>query len=111
MIIAVIIGIIELVILILQKVGLNGKMVYTMLMGFGCSTSATLTSKNMADKNSQIKVSLITPFISCSAKLQIYSIIRSGICQELLKENYRKIMRKFYRELLTKRCVGSIIIR
>jgi len=64
---------------LLQKVGLNGKMVYTMLMGLGCSTSATLTSKNMTDKNSQIKVSLITPFISCSAKLPIYSIIGSAI--------------------------------
>jgi len=60
---------------VLQKVGLNGKMVYTMLMGFGCSTSATLTAKNMADKNSQIKASLLTPFMSCSAKLPIYITI------------------------------------
>ena len=59
----------------LQKVGLNGKMVYTMLMGFGCSTSATLTAKNMVDKNSQIKASLITPFMSCSAKLPIYTTL------------------------------------
>ena len=50
-------------------------MVYTLLMGFGCSTTATITSKNMTDKNSQIKVSLITPFISCSAKLPIYTML------------------------------------
>lgn len=56
----------------LEKVGLNGKMVYTLLMGVGCSTTATITAKNMADKNSQIKASLLTPFISCSAKLPIY---------------------------------------
>ncbi len=64
---------------LLQKVGLNGKMVYTLLMGFGCTTSAILTAKNMPDKNSQIKVALLTPFISCSAKLPIYSIIGAAI--------------------------------
>lgn len=57
---------------ILQKVGLNGKIVYTMLMGFGCSTTASLSAKNMTDRNSQIKASLLTPFMSCSAKLPIY---------------------------------------
>ena len=64
---------------LLEKVGLNGKMVYTMLMGFGCSTTATLTAKNMPDKNSKIKASLLTPFMSCSAKLPIYIIIASVI--------------------------------
>lgn len=63
----------------LQKVGLNGKMVYTMLMGFGCSTTATLTAKNMVDKNSQIKASLLTPFMSCSAKLPIYITVALAI--------------------------------
>lgn len=65
---------------LLQKIGLNGKIVYTMLMGFGCSTSASLTAKNMADKNSQIKASLLTPFMSCSAKLPIYTMIATAIC-------------------------------
>ena len=64
---------------VLNKVGLNGKMVYTLLMGFGCSTTATLTSKNMPDKNSQIKVALLTPFISCSAKLPIYMTLGGAI--------------------------------
>ena len=59
----------------LEKVGLNGKMVYTLLMGFGCSTTATITAKNMTDKNAQIKASLLTPFVSCSAKLPIYTTL------------------------------------
>ena len=63
----------------LNKVGLNGKMVYTLLMGLGCSTTATLTAKNMADKNSKIKASLLTPFISCSAKLPIYITVAGAI--------------------------------
>ena len=64
---------------LLQRIGLNGKMVYTLLMGFGCTTTATLTAKNMADKNSQIKLGILMPFISCSAKLPIYSIIGAAI--------------------------------
>lgn len=63
----------------LNRVGLNGKIVYTMLMGFGCSTSATLTAKNMPDKNAQIKASLLTPFMSCSAKLPIYITVAFAI--------------------------------
>ena len=64
----------------LEKIGLNGKMVYTMLMGFGCSTTATLTTKNMPSKNSKIKASILTPFMSCSAKLPIYTTIALAVC-------------------------------
>ena len=60
---------------ILSKVGLSGKAVYTLLMGFGCSTSAVLTSRNMEDKNSKIKTALLTPYMSCSAKFPIYSVL------------------------------------
>ncbi len=64
---------------VLRKVGLNGKMVYTMLMGFGCSTTATITTKNMPDKNAKIKASLLTPFMSCSAKLPIYVMLGGAL--------------------------------
>lgn len=60
---------------ILSKVGLSGKSVYTLLMGFGCSTSAVLTARNMEDKNSKIKTGLLTPYMSCSAKFPIYSVL------------------------------------
>lgn len=63
----------------LENIGLNGKIVYTLLMGLGCSTTATISAKNMADKNSQIKASILTPFISCSAKLPIYSVVAGAI--------------------------------
>lgn len=60
---------------ILSKVGLSGKSVYTLLMGFGCSTSAVLTARNMEDKNSKIKTALLTPYMSCSAKFPIYAVL------------------------------------
>ncbi len=57
-----------------SKVGLSGKGVYTMLMGFGCSATAIMTTRNMEDKNAKIKTALITPYMSCSAKLPIYAV-------------------------------------
>ncbi len=60
---------------LLAKVGLSGKGVYTLLMGFGCSTTAILTARNMEDKNSKIKTALLTPYMSCSAKFPIYSVL------------------------------------
>lgn len=59
---------------LLSKIGLSGKSVYTILMSFGCSTSAIMTSKIVDDKNAKIKAALICPFMSCSAKLPIYFV-------------------------------------
>ena len=63
----------------LTKVGLNGKIVYTMLMGLGCSTTASISTQNMQNKNEQIKASMLIPYISCSAKLPIYITIASAL--------------------------------
>ncbi len=60
---------------ILSKVGLSGKGIYTLLMGFGCSTSAIMTSRNMEDKNAKIKTAILCPYMSCSAKIPIYTVI------------------------------------
>lgn len=60
---------------VLGKIGLSGKSVYTLLMGFGCSTSAIMTSRNMDDKNAKIKTAILCPYMSCSAKIPIYTVI------------------------------------
>lgn len=60
---------------IFGKLGLSGKSIYTLLMGFGCSTTAILTARNMDDKKAKIKTAMLTPFMSCSAKFPIYVVI------------------------------------
>ena len=60
---------------IFGKIGLSGKSVYTLLMGFGCSSTAMLTARNMEDKNAKIKTAILTPYMSCSAKFPIYVVI------------------------------------
>ena len=60
---------------ILGKIGLSGKSIYTLLMGFGCSTTAIMTSRNMDDKNAKTKTAMLCPYMSCSAKIPIYTVI------------------------------------
>lgn len=63
---------------IFSKIGLSGKSVYTLLMGFGCSTSACMTARTMEDKNAKIKTTMLAPYMSCSAKLPVYAVIGSA---------------------------------
>ena len=44
-------------------------------MSFGCGTTAALTARNMEDENAKIKTAILTPYMSCSAKLPIYAVI------------------------------------
>ena len=59
---------------LLGRIGLNGKSIFSLLMGFGCSTTAVLTSRNL-EGNSHIKTAMLTPFMSCSAKLPLFIIM------------------------------------
>ena len=59
---------------LLGRIGLNGKSIFCLLMGFGCSTTAVLTSRNL-EGNSHIKTAMLTPIMSCSAKLPLLIIM------------------------------------
>ena len=63
---------------ILNWFGLNGKAIYTLLLGFGCNTMSTTTTRNLSDKNLKIKSSLINPYISCMARLPVFVLIASA---------------------------------
>lgn len=61
-----------------QKIGLSGRSVFTMLMGFGCSATAVLTARGLDDDMMRKKTVALTPFMSCSAKLPVYLAICSA---------------------------------
>ena len=56
----------------LRKLGLSGRSIVPMLIGFGCSVPAIMSSRTLPSKRDRIMTILLTPFISCSAKLPIY---------------------------------------
>jgi len=60
---------------IFYKFGLSGKSIFTILMSLGCSTTAVMTARNIEDKNTKLKTAMLTPYMSCSAKLPIYAVI------------------------------------
>jgi ferrous iron transport protein B len=60
---------------ILQKLGLNGRAAYTLLMGFGCSASAVFTAKSIEQPSVRLKTVMVTPFMSCSARMPVFLAI------------------------------------
>ncbi|WP_330364882.1 ferrous iron transport protein B [Anaerovorax odorimutans] len=63
---------------IMGKLGLSGRAFIPMILGFGCSVPAIMASRALENRRDRYKVMLITPFMSCSAKLPIY-ILLSGM--------------------------------
>lgn len=62
---------------VLKKFGLNGKSLFSLMMGFGCTTSAVMTTRNLPSKNLRKRTALLLPFMSCTAKLPIFLVISS----------------------------------
>jgi len=60
---------------IMHLIGLHGKSFIPMLMGFGCSVPAIMTTRTLESRKDRILTILITPFMSCSAKLPIYILL------------------------------------
>ncbi len=58
-----------------SKVGLDGKSVFTLLLGFGCATSAVATSKTIASDNARKKTAIVTSLLPCTAKLPVFGLI------------------------------------
>ena len=61
----------------LKKVGLTGKSLFSLFMGYGCTTTAVVTTRNLENKNLRKRTALLLPFSSCSAKLPIFLVIAS----------------------------------
>ena len=57
---------------IMSKMGLSGKAFIPMLLGFGCTVPAIMASRSLEDRRDRLKVMLVTPFMSCNARLTIY---------------------------------------
>jgi ferrous iron transport protein B len=61
----------------MRKVGLNGKSVMPMISGFACAVPAIMSTRNIENKKERLLTILITPLMSCSARLPVYTILIS----------------------------------
>lgn len=58
----------------LRKLGLSGKSFVPMLIGFGCSVPAIMSTRTLSSNRDRIMTILLTPFMSCTAKVPIYAV-------------------------------------
>ena len=60
---------------LMRKVGLNGKSVMPMISGFACAVPAIMSARNIENRKERLLTILITPLMSCSARLPVYTIL------------------------------------
>ena len=60
---------------LMRKAGLNGKSVMPMISGFACAVPAIMSARNIENKKERLLTILVTPLISCSARLPVYTIL------------------------------------
>jgi len=63
---------------LLRKIGLSGRSFVPMLIGFGCSVPAIMATRTLPSERDRKMTILLTPFMSCSAKLPIYSVFAAA---------------------------------
>lgn len=60
---------------LMRSVGLNGKSVMPMISGFACAIPAVMSARNIENRKERLLTILITPLMSCSARLPVYTIL------------------------------------
>lgn len=60
---------------LMRKVGLNGKSVMPMISGFACAVPAVMSARNIENRKERLLTIMITPLMSCSARLPVYTIL------------------------------------
>jgi len=63
---------------IMHKIGLHGKSFIPLLMGFGCNVPAIMATRTLENRKDRILTMIITPFMSCSARLPVYVLLISA---------------------------------
>lgn len=66
----------------LRKIGLSGKSFVSMLIGFGCSVPAVMSTRTLSSERDKKMTIMLIPFISCSAKIPIYALFTAAFFQE-----------------------------
>lgn len=66
---------------LLRKIGLSGRSIVPMLIGFGCTVPGVMASRTLSSRRDRQMTIILTPFMSCSAKLPIYAFFTSVFFQ------------------------------
>ena len=67
---------------LLRKIGLSGRSIVPLLIGFGCSVPGVMASRTLPSERDRKMTILLTPFMSCSAKLPIYAFFTAAFFKD-----------------------------
>ncbi|MBQ3457269.1 MAG: ferrous iron transport protein B, partial [Synergistaceae bacterium] len=67
---------------LLRKIGLSGRSIVPMLIGFGCTVPAVMSTRTLPSERDRRMTILLTPFMSCTAKLPIYAFFVDAFFEE-----------------------------
>lgn len=87
--------------MLLRKIGLSGSSFVPMLIGFGCSVPAIMATRTLASERDRKITIILTPFMSCSAKLPVYGVFIAAF----FSENRAQVMMFLY---LTGICIAIL---
>lgn len=65
---------------LLRKIGLSGRSIVPLLIGFGCSVPAIMATRTVSSDRDRKMTILLTPYMSCSAKISIYAFFTAAFC-------------------------------
>ena len=63
---------------LLRKIGLSGRSIVPLLIGFGCTVPAVMATRTLSSERDRRMTILLTPFMSCSAKIPIYGVFSAA---------------------------------
>lgn len=92
---------------LLRKIGLSGSSFMPMLVGFGCTVPAIMATRTLASERDRKMTIFITPFMSCSAKLPVYSVFIAA----LFPQHSGLIMTSLYLLGILLAVISSIILK
>jgi len=72
---------------LMHKIGLHGRSFIPMLLGFGCNLPAIMATRAIEDKKDRFVTILVNPFISCGARLPVYSLLIGAFFSERIAGN------------------------
>ena len=67
---------------LLRKIGLSGRSIVPLLVGFGCTVPAVMASRTLSSERDRCMTIMLTPFMSCSAKIPIYAVFAAAFFQK-----------------------------
>jgi ferrous iron transport protein B len=67
---------------LMHRIGLHGKSFIPMIMGLGCSVPAIMAARTLESRKDRIKTILLTPLVSCSARLPVFVLFAGALFPE-----------------------------